>query len=46
MFLWGTNGNSLGIISTSCETDNLYNYFYVQNGKDVEVYFLPIDWSL
>ncbi len=45
-YIWGTNGNSVGIISTSCETDNLYNYFYVQNGKDVEVYFLPIDWSL
>lgn len=45
-YIWGINGNSVGIISTSCETDNLYNYFYVQNGKDVEVYFLPIDWSL
>lgn len=45
-YIWGTNGNSVGIISTSCETDNIYNYFYVQDGKDVEVYFLPIDWSL
>lgn len=42
-YIWENDG-SVGVIKTSCETDNIYYYYYKQNGNDAECYFLPIDW--
>ena len=42
-YVWDDNG-SVGVIDTSCETDNKYYYYYIQNGNNAECYFLPIDW--
>lgn len=42
-YIWDDNG-SVGVIDTSCETDNKYYSYYIQNGNDAECYFLPIDW--
>lgn len=42
-YVWDDNG-SVGVIDTSCETDNKYYSYYIQNGNNAECYFLPIDW--
>lgn len=42
-YIWENDG-SVGVIGTSCETDNKYYYYYKQNDNDAECYFLPIDW--
>lgn len=42
-YIWENDG-SVGVIETSCETDNKYYYYYKQNGNNAECYFLPIDW--
>ena len=42
-YVWDDNG-SVGVIDTSCETDDKYYYYYKQNGNNAECYFLPIDW--
>ncbi|MCI6474587.1 MAG: hypothetical protein MSA07_02705 [Mucispirillum sp.] len=42
-YVWDDNG-SVGVIDTSCEIDNKYYSYYIQNGNNAECYFLPIDW--
>ena len=42
-YVWDDNG-SVGVIDTSCETDNKYYSYYIQNGNNAECYFLTIDW--
>lgn len=42
-YIWENDG-SVGVIHTSCETDDKYYYYYKQNGNNAECYFLPIDW--
>lgn len=42
-YTWDDDGNGVGVIFTSCNSNKKYYYYYKQNGDNAECYLLALD---